>query len=621
MVHQLLEELQLTKDPVKKAAIIAEFVFSTAESDVALVARQCVILHWFDLPIVEAFLSPLASSRMDVQLLYSQLAAFPFIDKLPWGLTYNSLTREGLLRRYIDVQPKMIIHAAHVAMNAYLREETEARQLSEAFYCAMISGDTNTSQVLLEKLLEQAICRENWLVADQLFQLQKEAELFPFVEPLPYTEYLSMLRALVRRVRGEYQAAIADYDCVIALHPTSGLAYSSRGTTYAECHQYQEALADYDQALALDPINKQLQVSRDIILAKQARSLETLQHFANSLSLYRNKSLVHNEQQEILETLFSLFPQKKLEQPETEMGVSFAALGESISNTAKYHASVHALWTAFITMRHEALREMLIEIYIPLVRFVVGRLGIPPTSLLELDDLMSYGMIGLINAIDRFNLAQGVPFEAFATPRIRGAMIDHLRSLNWQPRATASRVHQVEAALASVEQKMGRPATEEEVASELGVSVERYRQVLLDASTTVLPIGSFQSEEMAPFKDLLEDGDTLGSAEEADPQEPIITLSTAIEQLPEHEQLLLALYYQEELTMKEISKIMRISESRVCQLHMQAIMRLRGVVPLTPQKISSNKGETVPVVNNKEQQKGYFEGKNQKTHKRLYKDA
>ena len=144
------------------------------------------------------------------------------------------------------------------------------------------------------------------------------------------------------------------------------------------------------------------------------------------------------------------------------------------------------LWTEFTETREQKIREELITEYAPLVRFVVGRLGIPPTSLLEIDDLVSYGMIGLINAIDRFDLVRGVPFEAFATPRIRGAVIDHLRSLNWQPRSAVSRIRQVEAALSSVEQRMGRPAKEEEVAGELGVSVERYRQILLDASTTVL---------------------------------------------------------------------------------------------------------------------------------------
>ncbi len=240
------------------------------------------------------------------------------------------------------------------------------------------------------------------------------------------------------------------------------------------------------------------------------------------------------------------------------------------------------LWTKFIETREQKLREELITEYAPLVRFVVGRLGIPPTSLLEIDDLISYGMIGLINAIDRFDLVRGVPFEAFATPRIRGSVIDHLRSLNWQPRAAVSRVRQVEAALASVEQRMGRPAKEEEVSGELGVSIERYRQILLDASTTVLsldvPVSSFHDEEMSPLKDLLEDENAPGPAEEAEHQEMAIALSSAIEQLPEREQLLLALYYQEELTMKEISKVMSVSESRVCQLHMQAIMRLRGVL-------------------------------------------
>jgi len=240
------------------------------------------------------------------------------------------------------------------------------------------------------------------------------------------------------------------------------------------------------------------------------------------------------------------------------------------------------IWMQFVETRQQKLRDELINEYAPLVRFVVGRLGIPPTSLLEMDDLLSYGTIGLINAVDRFDPARGVRFEAFATPRIRGAVIDHLRALNWLPRTAVSRARQIEAALASLEQRLGRPAKEEEVAAELDVSIERYRQMLLDASTTVLSLdvtlNTLPNDDMSTLKEMLEDQDTPGPAEEAERHELVLALSSAIDQLPEREQLLLALYYQEELTMKEISKVMSISESRVCQLHMQAIMRLRGML-------------------------------------------
>ena len=239
------------------------------------------------------------------------------------------------------------------------------------------------------------------------------------------------------------------------------------------------------------------------------------------------------------------------------------------------------IWMKFAKDKSSELRSQLITVYAPLVRFVVGRLGIPPTSLLEAEDLVSYGMIGLINAIDRFDPSRGVRFEAFASVRIRGAVIDQLRSLNWLPRSAISRVRQIESALAVLEQKLGRPAQEKEVAEEMGVSADRYRQILLEMNSTVLsldaPLGSLsQDDEVTSLSELLEDHTAPGPVEQAEQQELTEMLSAAIEILPQREKLLLALYYHEELTMKEISKILRVSESRVCQLHMQAVMRLRS---------------------------------------------
>lgn len=244
---------------------------------------------------------------------------------------------------------------------------------------------------------------------------------------------------------------------------------------------------------------------------------------------------------------------------------------------------IELLWLKYVAQRTPELRNELITFYAPLVRFVVGRLGIPPTGLLDAEDLVSYGMIGLINAIDRYDPARGVRFEAFASVRIRGAVIDQLRSLNWLPRSAISRVRQVESALAVLEQRLGRPAKEDEVAEEIGVSTERYRQMLLEMNATVLsldaPLGSLlQDDEVTSLSELLEDQSSPGPVEQAEQQELTDILGAAIEHLPEREKLLLALYYQEELTMKEISKVLSVSESRVCQLHIQAIMRLRGAL-------------------------------------------
>ncbi len=150
--------------------------------------------------------------------------------------------------------------------------------------------------------------------------------------------------------------------------------------------------------------------------------------------------------------------------------------------------TVDELWTEFCTTRRQELRDTLVTEYAPLVRFVVGRLGLPPTSLLDAEDFVSYGMIGLLNAIDRFDPARGVRFEAFATPRIRGAVIDQLRVLNWLPRSSISRLRQIEKTLAILQQRLERPATDEEAATEMGVTVERYRQMLFEVSTTMLSL-------------------------------------------------------------------------------------------------------------------------------------
>lgn len=246
-------------------------------------------------------------------------------------------------------------------------------------------------------------------------------------------------------------------------------------------------------------------------------------------------------------------------------------------------ATIDDRWSEFVATRRADLRDELILSYTPLVRFVVGRLGIPATSMLDADDLVSYGMIGLINAVDRFDPSRGVRFEAFAMARIRGAVIDQLRVLNWLPRSAVARVRQIETAMATLEQRLGRPAKEQEAAAEIGVSTQRYRQMLMEAGIVVLsldaPLGSLgQDDEVASLGDLLEDSRSPGPHEQVEQGELATSLRNAIERLPERERLLLSLYYHEELTMKEISMLMEVSESRVCQLHMQAVLRLRATL-------------------------------------------
>lgn len=238
-------------------------------------------------------------------------------------------------------------------------------------------------------------------------------------------------------------------------------------------------------------------------------------------------------------------------------------------------------WAEFIKTRQTKARDWLITAYIPFVRFVVTRLGIPTTGgLLDVEDLVSYGMIGLINAIDRYDPARGVRFEVFATPRIRGAVIDQLRSLNWLPRSVLARVRQMEGALANLEQRLGRFASEREAAAEMGISPQRYRQMVQDGSATILsldaPLGpSIQDDEIVALSDLLEERSLPSPDEYVEKRELFHALLAALQHLPERERLVLTLYYHKELTMKEISKLLAVSESRVCQLHAQALTHLR----------------------------------------------
>jgi RNA polymerase sigma factor FliA len=248
---------------------------------------------------------------------------------------------------------------------------------------------------------------------------------------------------------------------------------------------------------------------------------------------------------------------------------------------------IETLWLDFVRARDPHMRERLILHYVHLVRFVVSRLGIPSTSTLDSEDLLSYGLIGLITAVDRFEPGRGIKFEAYATARIRGAVIDQLRALNWMPRSAVSRSRHLEHTLADLEQRLGRPAREDEIAAEVGVPVERYRQMLMEAGTSILsldaPLAPMRSDDdSTSLGELLEDASAPSPADEVERLEQQDQLSQALKRLPARERQLLWMYYEEELTMKEISLLMHVSESRVCQLHAQAVLRLRSQMHARP---------------------------------------
>jgi len=216
----------------------------------------------------------------------------------------------------------------------------------------------------------------------------------------------------------------------------------------------------------------------------------------------------------------------------------------------------------------------LIEEYIPLVRRQALTLQVRLPSSIELDDLIQAGYLGLLDAMGRFDETCGTPFQAFAAARVRGAMIDELRTRDWLPRSVRRKARALDGAIKHLEQKLGSPPTEKQIMAHMGIGADEYYDLLSDTNNgLLLPLEQLAEEGWEPH-DPGDGGDTpflqtlYGEQREA--------LIEAIDFLPDREKMLMALYYQEELNLKEIGQIMGVSESRVCQLHSQALGRIRS---------------------------------------------
>ncbi len=240
------------------------------------------------------------------------------------------------------------------------------------------------------------------------------------------------------------------------------------------------------------------------------------------------------------------------------------------------------LWRLCKEEGDERARERLVVAYSPLVKYVAGRMAAGLPSHVEEGDLISYGLIGLIGAIERYDLDREIKFETFAVSRIKGAIIDELRSLDWVPRSVRAKARDVERAHTALENELQRSPSEEEMAVKLGVEVEDFRTTLLEiANSSVLAL-----DDLWTIADA--DGgqisllDTIRDPRAVDPQEEIDTvelkdrLADAIESLPDRERLVIALYYYENLTLREIGEVLGVTESRVSQLHTKAVLGLRG---------------------------------------------
>ncbi len=243
--------------------------------------------------------------------------------------------------------------------------------------------------------------------------------------------------------------------------------------------------------------------------------------------------------------------------------------------------SVANRWVRFTAERDPALREQLVLQYAPLVKYVAGRLAIMLPRVMDSDDVLSSGVLGLIEAIDRYDPTTGVKFETYAIARIRGSILDELRSLDWIPRSARQRSQEISRAFTRLEAEYGRPPTDEEVATSLGLDMHQYHQASVSAASVVIsletPLPSGDGDgDGAALVDTIEATNARDPLQHAEEGELLEALAGAIRSLSERERILLSLYYEQELTMKEISLVLEVSESRVCQLHGRAVHRLRA---------------------------------------------
>ncbi|MFF0204993.1 RNA polymerase sigma factor WhiG [Streptomyces sp. NPDC005017] len=245
-------------------------------------------------------------------------------------------------------------------------------------------------------------------------------------------------------------------------------------------------------------------------------------------------------------------------------------------------STLDELWRSYKATADERLREQLILHYSPLVKYVAGRVsvGLPPN--VEQADFVSSGVFGLIDAIEKFDIEREIKFETYAITRIRGAMIDELRALDWIPRSVRQKARNVERAYATLEARLRRTPTESEVAAELGIAVDELHAVFSQLSLAnvvaleeLLHVGGEDGDGLS-FMDTLEDTAADNPVEVAEDRELRRFLARAINTLPDREKTVVTLYYYEGLTLAEIGNVLGVTESRVSQIHTKSVLQLRA---------------------------------------------
>lgn len=238
------------------------------------------------------------------------------------------------------------------------------------------------------------------------------------------------------------------------------------------------------------------------------------------------------------------------------------------------------LWQEYLSDKtNKTARDTLIVQYIYLIRYVVGRVKVTLPSTISIEDIAGYGVEGLINAIERYSPQKNTRFETYALIRIRGSILDRIRSQDFLPRSVRKKIKDIKNAQEHLKQELGRMPTTSEVANFLDMDPEKVTQILSEDTTmTSLYDKKGSTDDSVEIIDTIQDTNKLNPQEQAEEQNVKQELEKALRRLPERERIIMVLYYQENMTLKEIGQTINMSESRVCQLHAQAIMKLKNIL-------------------------------------------
>ncbi len=242
-----------------------------------------------------------------------------------------------------------------------------------------------------------------------------------------------------------------------------------------------------------------------------------------------------------------------------------------------FSESINQLWKQYIETKDAAAKEKLIIQYAYLIKYVAGRLSIYFGSNVEFDDLVGYGAFGLIDAIEKYDLAKGVKFETYASLRIRGSIIDSIRDMDWVPRSLRQKNKELEKVYAEIENEKGHTATDQEVAGKMGLGMDDFYKLLNDVNvSSMMSLDEFMEQNYERGLEIFSESTEDKPEASLEFNEMKQLLADSIDKLPEKEKAVITFYYFEELTLKEISAIMNVTESRISQLHTKALLRMKG---------------------------------------------